>query len=252
MKNMLQIIRQVCITCLLLSTLPGIAIATEHKAGSANSDTVIMLHGLGRSAFSMWLLEKRLTSAGFRVHNLDYPSRDLPPEALLEHITKLIDECCGSIQGKVHFVGHSLGALLIRAYLHDKPRIQPARVVLLGPPNNGSELVDSFGQTRWFEILLGPTAQQLGTQGQNFPQSLSAPDYELGIIAGNHSINPLGSWIIPGEDDGMVSIKSTRIEGMSDFLILPTDHVLMRYDREVSDQTVHFLKTGHFKRDENE
>ena len=242
---MLRIVIKLFIVCLLLN--PLIAVSTEHQAESASSNTVIMLHGLGRSAFAMWYLDKKLTDAGFTVHNLDYPSRALPPDELLGYISRLIDECCGAIQGKVHFVGHSLGGLLVRAYLQN-PRVQPARVVLLGTPNNGSELADTFAHTLWFEKLLGPTAQLLGTEAHNFPHSLSDPDYELGIIAGNKSINPVGSWIIPGVDDGMVSVASTRLEGMSDFIILPTDHVLMRYDSEVSEQTVHFLKTGQFKR----
>lgn len=249
---MLKTLIKVAISCLLLIPLSCIVIATEHKAGSATSnsttsDSVIMLHGLGRTAFAMWYLEKKLTNAGFIVHNLDYPSRELPPDELLNYISQLIDDCCGSIQGKVHFVGHSLGGLLIRAYLQNS-RVQPARVVLLGTPNNGSELADSFAHTSWFEKLLGPTAQLLGTDEDSFPHTLNKPDYELGVIAGNKSINPLGSWIIPGRDDGMVSINSTRLAGMSDFIILPTDHVLMRYDSEVSDQTIYFLKNGHFNR----
>lgn len=244
---MLRIVITFSLIYLLLNPLTSAA--REYQTDTVNSNTVIMLHGLGRSAFSMRYLEKKLKNAGFTVHNLEYPSRALPPDELLEYITKLIDECCGSIQGKVHFVGHSLGGLLIRAYLQHNPAVKPHRVVLLGTPNNGSELADTFSNTLWYEKLLGPTAQLLGTEEHNFPHSLSAPDYELGIIAGNKSINPLGSWIIPGADDGMVSIESARLEGMSDFIILPTDHVFMRYDSEVSEQTVHFLKTGHFKRE---
>ncbi len=251
MKKLLPYLLSVFVVCLLSASMP--ALASEQKSDVYTSDTVIMLHGLGRNAFAMWYLEKKLKDAGFSVHNLDYPSRKLPPDEMLTYISKLIDDCCAKIpSGKANFVGHSLGGLLIRAYLQNNPRIQPARVVLLGTPNNGSELADSFAHTAWFEKILGPTAQMLGTEEDSFPHSLKAPYYELGVIAGNKSINPLGSWIIPGADDGMVSIESTQLDGMSDFIILPTDHVLMRYDSEVSEQTVHFLKTGQFKHAANE
>jgi pimeloyl-ACP methyl ester carboxylesterase len=207
---------------------------------------VVVLHGLGRTAFAMRTLNKALRRAGFEVHSVEYPSTKQPPSELVELIDRQVQGCCNSKSRRTHIVTHSLGGLLARAYLARKPLPNLGRVVMLAPPNSGSELVDTFGEQWWFKKLLGPTATRLGTDRDSLPSELGKPDYELGIIAGNRSINPMGSMVIPGPDDGMVSVESTQLEGMTDFLTLPTDHVFMRYDNLVADEVIHFLRHGRF------
>jgi triacylglycerol lipase len=212
---------------------------------------VVLLHGLGRSERSMRRLASRLEAAGFAVENLDYPSTRKTPEELVAdleaRVASLTAEPC-----EVHFVGHSLGGLLARAYLAgDIGRNCPdnarrGRLVMLGSPNHGSEIVDELRGWRLFDWILGPAAGQLGSDGNSFPSRLGIPNAAFGVIAGTYSWNPLGSRILPGRDDGVVSVESTRLEGMSDFLVLPESHTFIMRSERVARNVVAFLRTGKF------
>jgi pimeloyl-ACP methyl ester carboxylesterase len=147
---------------------------------------------------------------------------------------------------KIDFVGYSLGALLIRAYLKQTHRTNLGRVVMIGPPNHGSEIVDAIGCTWLFHAIFGPVGSELGTSPESLPARLGPADFEFGVIAGNHPINPLGWWLIPGENDGEVSVENARLEGMSDFVVVPENHTFMMNAAKVAKETVAFLRTGHF------
>ena len=133
----------------------------------------MLLHGLGRSGRVMRPLARELALAGYRVHNLDYPSTRATPDELVEHLHREISGCC-AWSGRVHFVTHSLGGVLARAYLAAHPMPQLGRVVMLAPPNHGSEYVDVAGDWRLFRVVLGPTAMQLGTASTSLPNRLPA------------------------------------------------------------------------------
>jgi pimeloyl-ACP methyl ester carboxylesterase len=205
---------------------------------------VVLLHGLGRSASSMWLMAKRLEEAGFQVHRIEYESLDTSPEDIVEAVTLDIDHCCAESPNTVHFVGHSLGGLVIRTYLAERRPRNLGRVVLVGTPNGGTALVDRFRDWKAFD-LLGPTTASLGTDAQGLPASLLAPDYPVGVIAGVRGRDWNDHWL-PGPDDGLVAVESTKLEGMTDFIVLETGHSMMRYSSEVADQVVSFLKEGRF------
>jgi hypothetical protein len=194
----------------------------------------------------MWPLGWRLAEAGYAVVNLGYPSRGETPEALVEHLAAELEACCRETAGSVHFVAYSLGGVLLRAYLEEERPEKLGRVVLLASPSSGSEVVDTLGAYRLFRAFFGPTALALGTEEDSFPNRLGPPDYELGVIAGSSSINPLGSWLIPGPDDGAVSIESAQVEGMADFLVLPESHFFLLWDERVAEEVVHFLRHGRF------
>jgi hypothetical protein len=134
---------------------------------------------------------------------------------------------------------------MVRAYLQNNKVDKLGRVVLMGTPNKGAEAADHFSDS-WLMNILGPTAKALGTDDKSFPKSLEAPYYPVGIIAGELK-SKLNDSIIPGRDDGLVSIEATKIDGMTDFIIIETGHSMMRYDREVADQTIEFIKNGVFK-----
>jgi hypothetical protein len=125
------------------------------------------------------------------------------------------------------------------------------RVVMLGPPNQGSEAVDRLKNLPGFYWLNGPAGVQLGTSEQDMPRQLGAANFELGVIAGRRSINLLLSSMIPGQDDGKVSVESTKMDGMTDFISLPCTHTFMMRNSEVIRQTLFFLEHGHFLHSSN-
>jgi triacylglycerol lipase len=210
-------------------------------------EDVVLLHGLGRSERVMRPLARALAAAGYRVHNLDYPSTRGTPDQLVEVLHGEIAQCC-AWSGRVHFVTHSLGGVMVRAYLAAHPMPQVGRVVMLAPPNHGSEYVDIAGEWTLFRAVLGPTATQLGTAPTSLPNRLPRADFELGVIAGTGSINPLGRALIPGISDGTVSVTSTRLDGMRDFIELPVSHTFIMRNPEVAQQTIRFLRAGSFAR----
>jgi pimeloyl-ACP methyl ester carboxylesterase len=190
-------------------------------------------------------LEIRLGAAGYRVHNLGYPSTRLGPTALVARLTREIERRAGEAE-RLHFVGHSLGGLLARACLAQQRPANLGRLVMLAPPNHGSELADLFGRSPWFRRVLGPVAPLLGTGAESFPSQLPGPDFEVGVIAGTRSVNPLGTLLIPGRSDGTVSLRSARLEGMADFATVPVPHPFIMQSPRVAQLVVAFLRDGRF------
>jgi hypothetical protein len=118
---------------------------------------------------------------------------------------------------------------------------------MLAPPNQGSEVVDVFGDMRFFSWLNGPVSQQLGTDGVAL--LLPQARYPLGVIAGSHSVNPLFSALIPGRDDGAVSVAATAMKGMTDHITLSATHSFLMNNPLVLYQVPWFLCQGAFARD---
>jgi pimeloyl-ACP methyl ester carboxylesterase len=194
----------------------------------------------------MWLLAKRLEDAGYKVVKVGYDSLQSTPDEILQDISSQIAACCLELERPVHFVGHSLGGLMIRAYLGKHKMRNMGKVVLIGTPNKGTPIVDIFKDSWWMQFA-GPTAVELGTANDSFPNTLPAPDYPLGIIAGVIDNGFLSSRI-PGQDDGLVPVESTYLDGMNDFIIIETNHTMMRYNENVALQTIEFLKRSQFSK----
>ena len=234
---------------LLIALFAGIGLdsAFAHPR-SAAKETVVLLHGLTRTKSSMAYLKYRLSRDGYQVIDISFPSRDLPPEELIAHVDNQLRRLGLAETDQVHFVTHSLGGLIVRglADLDWEPRL--GRVVMLGPPNHGSELVDRFGAEKIFSLAYGATGQSLGTGDGQFPNRLGDAQFELGIIAGNRSINPVGSYLLPGDDDGVVSVEGARLQGMRDFIVLPVNHTTLILNPVVADQVLSFLTSGAFYR----
>lgn len=231
-----------------LCALPTRALGVEPGHAEGDPEQVVVLHGLARDAGSMRPLVEFLTSAGYRVSNFDYDSRGRTPSDLVGDLASWVAECCESSTAPLHFVTHSLGGILVRAYLADHHPPNLARVVLLAPPNRGSELVDSMGDSAAFGALLGPTAVELGTGEGSLPNRLGPPDYEVGVIAGRQSVNPIASLLLPGPDDGAVTIESAKLVGAADFIVIDATHTFIMRNAQAHQQVLHFLRNGHFDR----
>lgn len=212
------------------------------------AETVIIFHGIARSSDHMKPLAKALQHEGFEVYNLDYPSTDFPLETLRDHMQRKISPILQDAD-KVHFVGYSMGGLLTRAILSKKIPNNLGHVVLIGTPNHGSEVADFLKNNWFYQKIYGPAGQQLTTKNLETENLFKPIDYSLGVIAGNATIDPISSWIIPNDDDGKVSIQSTKIAGMRDHITISSSHTFFPSNKEAQAQTIYFLKHGFFKRD---
>lgn len=211
------------------------------------NDCVILLHGLMRSDTSMQKLALHLENHGYQTINIDYPSNKKAIHDLATMAIKPALQQC-SIDHKVHFVTHSMGGILVRDYMQTHTVNNLGRVVMLGPPNQGSELIDKLKTVAAFEWIHGPAGLELGTDNNSTPISLGEVNFELGVIAGGYTINPILSLMIPGRDDGKVSVEKTKVTGMQDHLVMPVTHPMMMRNKMVMEQVVNFLEYGKFKR----
>ncbi len=214
-------------------------------------ECVILLHGLARTAFSMRPMEKALQQAGYLTCNLNYPSRRYPVGYLAEKYIPLAMETCRRKTGgkklqKIHFVTHSMGGILVRYYLAGHVVAGLGRVVMLAPPNHGSEIVDKLGDKWWFRSFNGPGGCSLSTGPDSAPNRLGPANFPVGIITGNQPLDPLFSRMVPRPNDGKVSVQSARLEGMSDFLVVPCGHTFIMMKKEVIRQVIFFLGQGKF------
>jgi triacylglycerol lipase len=224
-----------------------VALMTTTAATALCKDHVILLHGLCRTTRSMETLDATLQKEGYSVSNVGYPSRTATIEALSESVVGgALSNLTFDVGSKVHFVGHSLGGILVRSYLERHSVSNLGRVVMLGPPNQGSEVVDRIGSWRLAQWLNGPAGSQLGTGSDSVTNQLGPVRCELGVIAGDRTLNWINSMMIPGSDDGKVSLERTKVEGMTDYVVVHVTHPYLM-EREVAiRQIVSFLKTGRF------
>jgi triacylglycerol lipase len=224
--------------------------APEENSATTERGTVVLLHGIGLRAWTLCRLERSLEREGYRVVNLTYPSRTMPIEKIGgEWLPAKLRER-GVEDERLYFVTHSMGGIVVRMWLREcGAPANLTRVVMLAPPNRGSAVADrmkKFGPFRWF---LGPNGHRLGTEENSVPRSLGPwPKNagELGVIAGDRSINPLFSAWLKGPNDGAVAVENARLEGMSDFVVLHHSHTMLAWRADTLRQVSTFLREGHF------
>ncbi len=190
-------------------------------------------------------IEKDLIAHDYKVWNKSYPSTE---HGITELATSAVQpgvDFCGGLATS-NFVTHSLGGILVRTYLQNAEF--NGRIVMISPPNKGSELPDVLREVELFEKVLGPAGTELGTDAESRPNTLEPIEGEIGIIAGDRTSDPWFSWLIPGPDDGKVSVESTRLNEMKDFLVVNHGHTFIMRSANVIEQTRYFLGNGAFKK----
>ncbi len=208
---------------------------------------IVLLHGLARTSLSMARLGRFLRRQGYMVVNVGYPSRSHPVETLARMaIPPALARLRQQGAGRIHLVTHSMGGTLARAFLATEPLPELGRVVMLGPPNQGSELIDALWRYSWFRWFFGPAAGQLSTATDSLPNRLGPAAFPLGIIIGNRSAGWPFAACFPGPNDGKVTVARAHLAGMDDFLTVPCGHV-MNYSL-VRKQVAWFLAHGRFRR----
>ncbi len=216
-----------------------------------NSECVVLIHGLTRSSLCLKKAAKLLEGYGYKTFVLQYPSRKLPIEQLVDrYMAPAMTKISQYPFKKIHFLTHSMGAILLRYYLTQHQLSNLGRSVMLAPPNRGSEIVDKLQHLKLFYLLNGPAGRQLGTTSECLPVTLGKINFETGILTGNKSFNPLLSLLISGENDGKVSIENARISGMTDFMVVPHTHIFIMQRKPAILQALYFIQHGLFYRPE--
>jgi triacylglycerol lipase len=231
---------------LLLIPFNLAASATE-KPQLKSQQYVILLHGMARTKDSMSKLENYLVQNSYTVINTGYPSTSLPVEKIADdYLVPMVAQCTENGAEKIHIVTHSLGGIVTRQYLQNHSLPEGSRIVMISPPNKGSELADAFRNWFVYKWLNGPAGQVLGTEPESLPNSLKPVAGEIGVITGDSTWNPIYSWLIPGKDDGKVAVESAKLAEMTDFLVVSSSHSFIMRHSEVLRQVDFFLQNGTF------
>ena len=209
-----------------------------------SKEKIVLVHGFGRSTLAMSKFEEFFEQEGYQVYSIVYSSLTQDIDGIKKEFFQKVNKHLDGVDQTVHFVGHSMGGLMIRSYLDQHKVKNLGNVVLLGSPNKGTPLVE-FVEDKWYYPLAGPALKSLSSKGSKFLSSLKRPYYTLGVIAGYRS-GRQGGEIIPGRDDGIVPFESTKVDGMKDFLALAESHYSMRYSFRVMKQVQYFLAHGEF------
>ncbi|MFD2231087.1 alpha/beta hydrolase [Alkalimarinus sediminis] len=242
---------QVFISIALLALLSACASKPieQHKESitASKSECVVLLHGLWRSGFAMRSIASDLEDYGFHTVSIDYPSTEMEIPLLAENfVPDGIKQCQQTGADRIHLVTHSMGGILARQYLQNHRLPEGSRVVMLSPPNQGSDISKKFNGKRWYQWLVGPAGASLTQSNNGIISQLSEVDEPIGVIAAyrNWSLWP-ESWL-PTPNDGTVSVKNMMLKEMDDVILVKSGHATMRYKDEIHHQIRHFIQTGAF------
>jgi pimeloyl-ACP methyl ester carboxylesterase len=221
----------------------------EQGLKPASGRVVVLIHGLIRSPKSFYAMHEAFNQAGLTVVGFNYPSTrvSIPESAELLH--QVIDSL-GDEVTSIDFVGHSMGGLVLRSFLQQHPDDRFHRAVLLGVPNQGSQIAETFGSNRLFQFVYGPAGQQLGTGEGSLAGQLPVPSFEFGIVAGGRGTKKGFNPLLGADNDSTVTVTSTRLPGAADFICVPVMHSFLMNNEEVIRATMCFLDHGRFHQDQ--
>ncbi len=212
---------------------------------TSSGENVVLVHGILRGSSSMNKIKIEFIRQGFSVTGFDYTKKDGSIEEISDSLHKKIKKFP---KGKIHFVTHSMGAVIVRSYISKyKPR-NIGRVVMIAPPNNGSVYAAVLLHLPFFEKIFGRSGMDIA-EGENcIVNSLPVPEFEFGVIAGGTGyeigLNPF----LKGDNDGTVLLKETIIEGMADFMQIKGQHSFLLFNNEVISESINFIKNGKFQK----
>jgi triacylglycerol lipase len=210
----------------------------EEKGITTRDDTVILLQGMGRGRASLWVLDTRLKSAGYSTLSYPYTANSQSIDALAEQLCKFIREQVTT--KRYHIIAHSLGNLIVRAAFRFEYPPGLGRIVMLAPPNQPADLARALRDNPIYQWFTGESGQQLGSDV--FYESLPIPNVEFGVIAGDRG----QSLILQEPNDGVISVETTKLAGMTDWVVVPQSHNFMMNSRMVAGLCMSFLEKGRF------
>jgi triacylglycerol lipase len=247
-KFRMKLTETIALILLLQPVFPAMAGSDAGETKPAGN--VVLLHGLARSDKSFKRMQRALKEHGYVTCNIAYPSTRYAMEKLVtDFVLPEIYKCFGEAPSQpIDFVTHSMGGIIVRVIGQQGTPIRFGNVVMLSPPNKGSEVVDKLGDWWLFQKINGPAGIELGTDSSSTPNRLGKPSFSLGIITGDQSINWILSTMIEGTDDGKVSVESAKLDGMVDFIVIPATHTFIMNDQVAIEQVLYFLEKGYFNK----
>jgi triacylglycerol lipase len=243
-----RLLTAICL-CVLLSEMAASASRRISTSADNAQKCVVLVHGLNRTSLAMKPLELFFKRSGYRVVNVSLPSRRCSVEELADHyLQRAMLSRIPSDTARVDFVTHSLGGIVVRQYLSNHTLPNLGRVVMLAPPNDGSQIADKMKRSILGRWILGASGRQMGTGPSDLPRRLGPARFDVGVIAGDRSLNPVFGCILPRPNDGTISVESAKIAGMTDFLVVHSSHTFIMWRARTFRQALTFLERGHFSR----
>lgn len=207
-----------------------------------NDHTIILLHGMGRGRASLWVLDTRLQHVGYKTLNFHYGAHGYGIEDLAQQLCAFIEENVKT--SSYHLIAHSLGNLILREAFRIGYPPGLGRIVMLAPPNQPAELARALRDNPIYRWFTGESGQLLASEA--FYAQLPVPDVPFGIIAGNRG----QSVTLKEPNDGVITVESTKLEGMADWAVVPQAHTFIMNSRTVAELCIAFIESGHFNADD--
>ena len=218
------------------------AIQQERQLPPMTGKVVVLIHGIVRSSGCFRPMEPELQAAGFTTLGFDYPSTRVSIARCDEYLRHFLESLDGVEE--IHFIVHSMGGLVVRAYLMGTPDPRIRRMVMLGVPNLGARMANHVKDLMLFKAIYGPAGQQLVEEAAGLIPTLPTPEFEFAVIAGARGTPTGFNPLIPGDDDGTVSVSATWLPGAADFMTVPVLHSFLMSDPATIAASRRFLETG--------